>query len=161
MPRGNGSPSIGGYLPCGMVVYGIFRPFSLSPCPPFLSPTTFVGGYSALFIESPSTGFAIMLGGLLAWSRVILLKCCVIRPFSMPFGYFFSTIWLFFSIISLLFPSKTAVCVGLSYTFPSILHAILHPKMPIIANNFQWWCRMCRRFPKILVGVCVCLNECL
>lgn len=93
-------------------------------------------GYSALFIEPPSAGFAIMLGGLLAYSRIILSKCCVIRPFSMPFGYFFSTIWLFFSIISLRFPPKTAACAGLSYTFPFILHAILHPKIPIIANDF-------------------------
>lgn len=45
-------------------------------------------GYSALFIEPPSAGFAIMLGGLLAYSRIILSKCCVIRPFLVPFGYF-------------------------------------------------------------------------
>lgn len=147
IPRGNGSPL---HRWVSAVRYGCLwdiPPFLLSLRPPVLPSCLVVFWHTlASFCQNAASS------GLFQ---------CHLAIFSVPFGYFFSTIWLFFSIISLRFPPKTAACAGLSYTFPFILHAILHTKRPIIADNFQWWCRTCRRFPEIFVGVCACLGKCL
>lgn len=40
------------------------------------------------------------------------------------------------------FATESRSCAGLSYTFPVILHAILHPRLLIITGVSLWWCRM-------------------